>query len=313
MSAAKLSALAATAIVAMLVITPAAHAAAARDGVLVYSWFNREESDLDPAVPFLDESAIRTIAPQGGDPRTLRGCTKAAGKADVGDCSISYHDPAVSAGGRWVAFDAGVSLGLMRIDGTSFRLLPPHGEDDGDPAFSPGGDRLAFSTGASTAVFDRTPDRGVWTADLAGGGARQVTARGISPAWSSRGWIAFLRADGVYRVRPDGRGLRRLVAQTRCSDVAWSPSGTRLAFACRSRLYISRGDGGHVRSVLSRYDSATAVAWSPSGRRLAVVPFDGGVITMRTDGTHQRGIVEGGYSSMGALGASGVAWQRPAR
>jgi hypothetical protein len=103
-----------------------------------------------------------------------------------------------------------------------------------------------------------------------------VTARGIAPAWSSRGWNAFLRADGVYRVRPDGRGLRRLAARTHCSDVAWSPSGTALA----------------------------------------VVPFDGGVVTMRPDGNRQRGLVEGGYSSMGALGAGGVAWQpriRPAR
>jgi hypothetical protein len=32
-----------------------------------YSWFHRAESDLDPAVPLLDESAIRTIA--GADAR----------------------------------------------------------------------------------------------------------------------------------------------------------------------------------------------------------------------------------------------------
>jgi len=309
MSVTKLRAVAVIAVVVAVVgIAPGAHAAERRDGVLVYSWFNREESDLEPA-PLLDESAIRAIAPRGGEPLTLRGCTKAAGKADVGDCSISYRDPAISPNGRRVAFDAGATLALMRIDGSGFRLLPAHSDGDGDPAFSPDGTQLAFSAGASTAIFDLRPDRGVWISDLAGAGARRVTARGISPAWSPRGWIAFLRADGVYRVRPDGRGLRRLVARSRCTDVAWSPHGTQLVFACRSRLYVSRGDGRHVRLVPPRLISATAVAWAPSGGRLAVVPFDGGVVTIRPDGTHQRVVVDGAYSSMGAFGAGAVAWQ----
>lgn len=51
------------------------------------------------------------------------------------------------------------------------------------------------------------------------------------------------------------------------------------------------------------------MVWAPSGTRLAVTPFDGGVVTLRLDGTHQRGLVGGSFSSQGASGAAGLDWQ----
>lgn len=277
------------------------------NGTLVYGWSSLMESELGPPFTSEEETAIKTISPRGGTPTTLRGCVRATGEPDVGDCSIGYADPAVSPDGRRIAFDAGASLALMRIDGGGYRLLPAHSEDDGEPAFSPGGARVAFSAGASTAIFDPTPDRGVWIAALAGGQARQVTARGTSPAWSTRNWIAFVRANGIYRVRPDGRGLRRLVARERCTDVAWSPEGTRLAFACRGRLWVADGDGGDARRVAGA--SADDVAWAPDGRRLVVHPFDSGVTTMRPDGSRVRDLVPGGTGATYRFGANGVDWQ----
>lgn len=290
---------------ALATTAPAAHAFAGRDGKIVYSWFSRAESDLEPHLTTLDESAIRTISPLGGTPKTLRGCTQATGQPDVGDCSIGYGAPAVSPNGRRIAFDAGASLALMRIDGSGFRLLPAHSADDGEPAFSPTGGQLAFSAGSIPSAHPLT--RGVWIGDLAGAHARQLTARGTSPAWSSHNWIAFLRADGVYRVRPDGHGLRRLVVRRYCRDVAWSPHGTKLAFTCRDRLLVSNGDGSHMHRVAGV--GAEAVAWSPSGKRFAVSPFDGGVVTMRIDGAGSREIVPGGYSVTASFGAGGVDWQ----
>jgi WD40-like Beta Propeller Repeat len=284
---------------------PAAHAFAGRDGAIVYRWFQLTEDELQPEPPLLDEQAIRAISPRGGTPRTLRGCTKAAGRPDVGDCSIGYASPAVSPSGRLVAFDAGVSLALMRIDGSGFRLLPARSADDGDPAFSPAGTRLAFSAGQS--VSTSAPARGIWTSDLNGARPRRVTARGTAPAWSSRNWIAFLRRDGAYRVRPDGRGLRRIVARTSCTDVAWSPRGTKLALACRSRLLVADGDGRHLRTI--RGVGATQVAWSPTGTRLAVSVFDGGLVTLRPDGRGMRMLVPGGFSVNDSFGAGGLDWQ----
>ena len=91
-----------------------------------------------------------------------------------------------------IAFDAGAQLALMSFDGSGLRLLPQRLADDGSPAFSPGGRRLAFDAEAISSG-PQPPPRAIWTSNLAGGRARQVTARGANPSWSTRNWIAFLR------------------------------------------------------------------------------------------------------------------------
>lgn len=262
-----LAALAAAALLAAA--APPSHAAfPGRDGKLVFSWSSFSESE-DESYPSRTETAIEAVPPYGGTPLTLRSCVRETGKPDVGDCSIGYGRPALSPSGRLIAFDAGNQLALMRFDGTGFRLLPSHSADDGEPAFSPSGTRLAFSTGAVSVAPRPAPPRGVWTSDLMGRDARQVTARGSEPSWSTRNWIAFVRRDGVYRVRPDGRGLRRLVKRDRCGDVAWAPGGTRLA----------------------------------------VTSFDGSVVIARLDGTQLPGGVGGGAGATYTYGAGAVDWQ----
>lgn len=303
----------ALAALALGVATPTAGAAfPGRDGRVVFSWFSFIETEAGP--PSTTESAIRAVGPLGGTARTLRGCTKTTSRPDAGDCSIGYGAPAVSANGRLVAFDAGSALALMRIDGSGFRRLPSRSADDGEPAFSPTGKRIVFSAGGVAVADQPPPPRALWTSDLAGRAARRVTALGANPSWSTHDWIAFLRSDGVYRVRPDGRGLRRLVLLHNCSDVDWSPGGTKLAFTCRdvhhiSRLYVADGDGRHLRRVATRYLSPEAVAWAPSGKRLAVSSFDGTVVTIRLDGSHERGIVSGGSGAVYNFGAGRIAWQ----
>lgn len=307
-----LAALAAAALLALA--APLSHAAfPGRDGKLVFSWSSFSESEDEP-FPSRSESALQTVAPAGGMPTTLRGCVRATGKPDVGDCSLGYRTPAVSPDSRWIAFDAGAQLALMRFDGSGLRLLPAHLADDGEPAFSPSGKRLAYSAGAIAVAHEPAPPRGVWTSDLTGGHAQQATARGTAPSWSTRNWIAFLRKDGIYRMRPDGHGLRRLVKRDRCGDVDWSPGGTKLAFTCLTahsggRLYVAHSDGTHVRRILIRYASPEDVAWSPSGRRLAVTDFDGTLTTIRLDGSGERVLVSGSAGATYSSGAGGVAWQ----
>jgi Tol biopolymer transport system component len=301
------------ALIAAAVAPPAGAAFPGRDGKVVFSWFSFSESEFEP-FPSRTESAIEAVSPRGGTPVMLRNCVKETGRPDVGDCSIGYTSPAVAPNGRRIAFDAGARLALMDFEGSGLVLLPQHGADDGDPAFSPGGRRLVFVAGAIAVQGQPAPPSAIWTSDLAGGDARQVTARGAAPTWSTRNWIAFLHGDGIYRVRPDGRGLRRLVQRERCNDIAWSPGGTKLAFTCNTahlggRLYVADGDGRHVRRVALRYASPQNVAWSPSGKRLAVTDFDGTLTTMRPDGSQPRDLLSGQSGANYSSGAGGVDWQ----
>lgn len=293
---------------------PTAHAAfPGRDGKLVYSWFSLMESELPPYGSY-SESAIRSAEWTIGAPTTLRGCTKQTGRPDVGDCTIGYGQPAVSPNGRLVAFAAGRALALMRIDGRGFRLLPRHSPNDAEPAFSPDGRRLVFSSGGIAVAGQPAPPRDLWTSDLTGGRLRHVVARGSAPSWSTRNWIAFLRADGVYRVRPDGHGLRRLVRMSRCDGVDWSPHGTKLAFTCPTphsggRLYVADGDGRHVHRIPVRYVSAQGVAWAPSGKRLLVGAFEGSLVIVDPDGAQVSGGVGGGSGATYVFGAGSADWQ----
>src|SRR5690606_17928407 len=40
-------------------------------------------------------------------------------------------------------------------------------------------------------------------------------------------WIAFVRSDGLYVIRPDGTGLRSVATGNKEADPVWSPDGSR--------------------------------------------------------------------------------------
>jgi len=148
---------------------------------------------------------------------------------------------------------------------------------------------LAWLAGNNGGVVLSTDDPAHDTAHLVfmGSGARaapfvQTLAPGDHAALPSpQGrFIAYLRDEGdgsrVCVMRADGSGRRALTAAGRYSGLAWSPSGTLLAFAEQS------GDGAALeiagvltgvtmRAAQYRPEPAaapTAIAWSADGTRL---------------------------------------------
>lgn len=245
-------------IAALLTLLPAvAHATfPGRNGAIVYGkWSERVPGETNSS------QHTFTLESQGLDGRTRT-------LVDCGPC-VDAFSPTVSPDGSTVAFSLGGSIELMSIDGTDRRRIPFRANAAGDPAFSPRGTRLAFTTTA-----------GISIGNLDGSGVRRLVSNALAPAWSSRGWIAFVRHDAVYRVRPDGRGLRLLVRNAVMP--AWSPDGKQLAFSRPRRmvghgLLVSDGDGRRVRRLRGRDLDVDIcdVAWSPDGRRL-VLGIDGG-------------------------------------
>jgi TolB protein len=160
------------------------------------------------------------------------------------------YSPSYSADGTWVVFTretAGLS-DVYRIhpDGSGLERLTDDPAFDDQGVLSPDGRTLAFvsTRGSGTA--------NLWLLDLAAKTYTNLTMNeggNFRPAWSPDGaWLAFssdregttgvnpghwelLQSTGIYVVRPDGTGLRRI---TRPGGVAgspaWSPDGKSVLF-----------------------------------------------------------------------------------
>jgi len=165
--------------------------------------------------------------------------------------------------GRWIVFTserAGpgqADVYRARPDGSNVERLTADPSVDDQGALSPDGSQLAFvsTRGSRTA--------NVWILDLRTRALRNLTGlpalQGdpekpngfFRPAWSPDGaWIAFssdrgtewrghssgagwehVQELGVYIVRPDGTGLRRVTPVGSCTGAPkWSQDGTRLVF-----------------------------------------------------------------------------------
>lgn len=174
------------------------------------------------------------------------------------------------------------------------RALATAGSTANDPAWSPDGRRIAFSSGGTVCtngdgIGQDTAQ--IWVIDAGGSSVHRVT-RGDpqlagpldrSPSWSpdSRR-LAFARTDiyrgtrGIYTVGSDGRGLTRLVARSAIS-LDWSPDGRSIAFvpgewatfgySAANRIEILDLRSHRIRriAVADPYD----LAWSPNGRTIA--------------------------------------------
>ena len=137
------------------------------------------------------------------------------------------------------------------------------------------------------------------------GAARSANARSAL--------IAFARADGVYVIRSDGTGPRRLTETEPIygRGIAWSPDGTKLAIATSTGMWLTDANGGSpvrlataggqpywigakpYRKLFSpRATNFGSPTWSPDGRSLAFTAFQGvenrDVWVMNADGSDQH-------------------------
>jgi acid phosphatase type 7 len=187
-------------------------------------------------------------------------------------------DPAVSPGGRRIAFTRRGRLGRQiwtaYTDGSALVQLTV-GPWDREPRWSPAGDAVVFARGAAGA-------RDIYRVRSDGSGLRRLTrASGDdqSPAWSVRERIAFVRrprggGGDIYAMAASGGRPRRLTRGPADDHApAWSPTGGRLAFARGRRgrrdLHLIGADGAARRRLTVLPGDETDPAWSPDGRWVA--------------------------------------------
>lgn len=97
------------------------------------------------------------------------------------------------------------------------------------------------------------------------------------PDWSPDGsQIAFASnrdGGGVFVVRPDGRGIRKLTS-TRGRTPEWSPDGSEIVFAAPDGLRLLTVASGREQLLVreqARTEHGLWPIWSPDGRRIAFV------------------------------------------
>ncbi|MDQ6921804.1 MAG: hypothetical protein M3170_09420 [Candidatus Dormibacteraeota bacterium] len=200
------------------------------------------------------------------------------------------------------------------LEGGPARRLTRDYAQDVDPAWSPDGKALVFSStrDGRLNVYSMRPD---------GGEVRRVTsalAQEFEPSWSPDGRrIIFASGrDGaggplgprglpssLYLVRPDGGGLVRLThTPSYDGDPSWAPDGSKVVFvsdrAGSSAVWIMNPDGSDQRKLSKSVDADDRPSWSPDSTRIA---FSHGsdennssaIFVMDADGGNQHRLVSG--------------------
>ena len=132
--------------------------------------------------------------------------------------------------------------------------------------------------------------------------------------WPGRdGRIAFVKANQIYTIRPDGSGLSKRTYVGKNYRPEWSPSGQRIAYihepaAGVREIWMMRADGSNKTRITQGGNATAGPSWSPDGRWLAFADTNRTLVKVRTTapfgtpepilGCHVENICEDGPGPM---------------
>jgi TolB protein len=240
-----------------------------------------------------------TVRPDGSGLRRIDpGCPASVTQDEI----CEQNSPAISPDGRRIAFanphgdlkyidrEEWIEVGaiaVMNADGSGLRQLTqlrvPTSSEDFHPFWSPNGRQIGFVRLNSTA---RPAGRqAIFVMNADGTGVRRVTpwnlGAGDHPDWSPDGrWILFrsheqggFAGTDLYRVRPNGTGLRQLTnfaAKVEVLSASFSPDGSSIVFSRTGKgglpdLFVMRSNGKGLRQLTRTPQWDSAPDWGPAG------------------------------------------------
>lgn len=159
----------------------------------------------------------------------------------------------------------------MKPDGTDPYRLTNNSFNDQQPAWSPDGSKIVFTS-------ERNGNLDIYVMNADGTGeTRLTTNKGFDryPAWSPDGSrIAFQSSrdgeESVYQMNVDGTHQTRFSFRPGSDLVpAWSPDGSRLAFTAYGAIYLINSDGSGQTLLTGNSFYYGEPVWSPDGSRIA--------------------------------------------
>jgi len=197
------------------------------------------------------------------------------------------------------SFLDGKELCLSDYDGGNARQITTYGSLCLNPAWSPDGRRIAF-----TSYKDGNPN--LYVMDIARGTTRLVSKKkgvNITPNWSPDGQKIALTLNlssgnsEIYVLHEQSGSLERMTNDT-ATDVSpsWSPDGRWIVFVSDRtggpQIYTLEVATGRVRRLTYEGSYNTSPAWSPRGDKIAYTGLTGGqyhIFITTPDGQfHQR-------------------------
>jgi Tol biopolymer transport system component len=215
--------------------------------------------------------------------------------------------------------DSDYDLYRIRPDGSELTSLTSNTDWDGQPAWSPESQRIAFTSDRDGGTAN------LYTMDLDGGDVQRLTslenASVSSPSWSPDGTkIAFLAvsrsgnytiqviaADGSGQVQiADGFDLGQYFFLVPGVYLGWQPGGEKLlgingslTSCCNLfNIFTVNADGTDVRTLTDSPDGDWQPAWSPDGQSIAYYAQQGSqgrfeVFLMNADGSQPTRLADG--------------------
>lgn len=192
--------------------------------------------------------------------------------------------------------DGNLEIYRMTAEGDQLTNLTNHPADDTNPAWSPDGQRLAFTSSRDGNA------NGLYLMNDDGAGVTSVLNDANHPAWAPDNQrLAFWTVGGgIQLVNINGEGLISLTQGFPGGHPTWSPNGQQLIFDAEfggaNDLFLINADGSGETNLTTSTDfHEVEPAWSPDGQRLAFTsgpPGDGRttIYVMNVDGSNVVGL-----------------------